>query len=92
MATKQDIASKIADAHGLSKNKAEAIVGDVLDQIMKMACAGEEVALHGFGKIKCNLRPGGERRNPRTGEPLTVAEKRVPKFTPAKAFKDRANA
>lgn len=90
--TRQDIAGVIAEKYGISRSKADAILIDVFGRIMNLSCAGEEVSLHGFGKFRCKIRAGGERHNPRTGEKIIIAEKRTPKFSPAKGFKDLAAA
>lgn len=49
---------------------------------------GGEVTLPGIGKLKAEDRPAKTGRNPKTGLPLLILAKRVPKFTAAKALKD----
>ena len=53
---------------------------------------GVTVILPGFGKFKTSLRAAGERRNPRSGESMTVAASWAVGFKPGKTLKDAANS
>lgn len=85
------IASQIGDQHGLSKGKAKAIIGSLLEAITEAAKRGEEVSLTGFGKFRPSERAPREGRDPRTGEPLSISASRKIRFTPSKTLKDRLN-
>lgn len=50
---------------------------------------GHEINIPGFGKFAVKDKPERQARNPKTGETMTVPAKRVFKFTPAKALKER---
>jgi DNA-binding protein HU-beta len=43
---------------------------------------GDEVRIHGFGTLKTAERAARVGRNPRTGESVKVAARRVARFTP----------
>ena len=45
----------------------------------------------GFGNFEVSERPAREGRNPRTGETMTIAASKTPKFKPGKALKDEIN-
>ena len=49
---------------------------------------GGEVSVAGFGIFSVKGRAARTARNPKTGETVKVAAKKVPKFRPAKALKD----
>lgn len=49
---------------------------------------GNEVTLPGIGKFTTDLRAARIGRNPKTGEQIAIAEKRVPKFGASKVLKD----
>ena len=49
---------------------------------------GEEVAIHGFGKFKVVERSARKGRNPRTGEAVKIAARKVLKFEAAKVMKE----
>ena len=86
-----DIAGQIGDQHGLSRGKAKAIIGSMLEAITEAAKRGEDVSLTGFGKFRPSERAAREGRDPRTGEALSIAASRKIRFTPSKTLKDRIN-
>ena len=55
-----ELASKIAEAHSLSKRQAQAIVDSMLKTILGAAANGEEISLPGFGKFKVKETPERE--------------------------------
>ena len=46
----------------------------------------------GFGTFEVTERKAREGRNLQTGEPMTIAASKAPKFRPGKALKDMVNA
>jgi DNA-binding protein HU-beta len=52
---------------------------------------GGSVQIVGFGSFDVGHRAGRTGRNPRTGESVTIAAARVPKFKPGKHLKDALN-
>src|SRR5246127_1386172 len=69
----------------------ERIVTTVLDEITKALAAGHRVELRGFGAFSVKVRPARQGRNPRTGEPVVVDEKRAPFFRTGKELRERLN-
>jgi DNA-binding protein HU-beta len=67
------------------------LVDRVFERMMEAANQGEEVAIHGFGKFKVVERGARKGRNPQTGEAVRIAARKVLKFEPAKAMKERLN-
>ena len=55
------------------------------------SCQGGRVELRGFGAFSTRDRDARKGRNPRTGEPVDVAAKRVPYFKPGKEMRERLN-
>ena len=53
--------------------------------------AGDRVELRGFGAFSVKKREPRTGRNPRTGEQVAVASKRVPYFKTGKDLRDRLN-
>ena len=49
--------------------------------------SGDEVTFTGFGKFHVAERGAREGRNPRTGETMTIAASRVPRFTAGSGLK-----
>lgn len=58
------------------------VVDTLLGAISDALVDGRRVEIRGFGSFGTRVRPGKLARNPRTGEPVLVAEKRVPFFKP----------
>ena len=52
---------------------------------------GDEVRLVGFGTFTLSRRKASTGRNPRTGEPMTIASSAQPKFKAGKLLKDACN-
>jgi DNA-binding protein HU-beta len=86
-----DLVAKIAATHNLTKSQAQAILDDVLKNIVSVAATGEEVSLPGFGKFKIKDSPEREGRNPANGEKIKIAASKKLTFSPAKAVRDSLN-
>ncbi len=65
----------------------EEAVDVVLDEISLALAAGGRVELRGFGAFSVRMREERTGRNPRTGESVSVAAKRVPFFKPGKELR-----
>ena len=85
--TKSDFVDQVASASGLSKKDAGTAVDAVLGTIEKALSSGDEVSFTGFGKFHVAQRGAREGRNPRTGETMTIAASRVPRFTAGSGLK-----
>ncbi|MGH6888172.1 MAG: integration host factor subunit beta [Rhizomicrobium sp.] len=69
----------------------ERIVTAVLDEIAGSLRSGNRVELRGFGVFSVKLRSSRTGRNPRTGQPVSVSEKRAPFFRTGKELRERLN-
>ena len=85
--TKSDFVDQVASASGLSKKDAGTAVDAVLGTIENALKSGDEVSFTGFGKFHVAQRGAREGRNPRTGETMTIAASRVPRFTAGSGLK-----
>jgi DNA-binding protein HU-beta len=74
-----------------SKKEAKEAVECVLSTITSTLKKQEAVTLIGFGSFKVDDRKARTGRNPRTGEPIEIKAKKVPKFVAGKALKDAIN-
>ena len=91
MTTANEIADQIADAHGVTKTQAKAIVDSVFKHITDAAANGDETSIPAFGKFKVKKTAAREGRNPSTGATIKIAAATKLTFTPAKALKDTLN-
>jgi DNA-binding protein HU-beta len=85
--TKSEFVDKVAATSGLSKKDAGAAVDAVIASIEDTLKGGGEVNFTGFGKFHVADRGAREGRNPRTGETMTIAASRVPRFTAGSGLK-----
>jgi DNA-binding protein HU-beta len=85
--TKSDFVEKVASTSGLSKKDAGTAVDAMLESLENALKSGEEVSFTGFGKFHVAERGAREGRNPRTGESMTIAASRVPRFTAGSGLK-----
>ncbi|MDE1145683.1 MAG: HU family DNA-binding protein [Azospirillaceae bacterium] len=88
---KNDLVAVVAEAAGLSKADANKAVDAVFDGITDALKKGDEVRLVGFGTFAVAERAASEGRNPRTGEKISIAASKQPKFKPGKGLKDALN-
>ncbi len=85
--TKKDIVLKIAEKNGLKQQDVKKVVQGTLDCIIETLAKGETVELRNFGVFKVKSRRGRMGRNPRTGQQVPVAPKRVVVFKPGLIMK-----
>ena len=88
---KAELVAAVAAQTELKKAEAEKALKAVLDTITAELVKGEKVQLVGFGTFEVTERPEREGRNPATGETMTIAASRVPKFKAGKPLKDAIN-
>ena len=69
----------------------EKIVNIILDRIVEAMVRGDRVELRGFGGVSVRFREARVGRNPRTGEPVTVARTGLPYFKTGKEMRGRLN-
>lgn len=90
--TKSELIEKISEGLKLPAGKAEAIVNCVFDSMVKALERGEGIEIRGFGSFTVREYKAYEGRNPRTGETVHVAPKRLPFFKVGKDLREKVNA
>ena len=86
--TKPELITKIAEKSNLSTKDAAAALTALTDVITEALKAEGKVAIPSLGTFELRERAARTGKNPRTGETVEIAAKRVPAFKPAKALKD----
>jgi integration host factor subunit beta len=76
---------------GLYQRDAETAVDAVLDAITEALANGNRVEIRGFGAFSAKERRSRVGRNPRTGQRVPVAAKRVPMFKASKEIREALN-
>ena len=85
--TKAELAERLA-AVGLSRRHARQVVEYCLEEIIRCLEKGEIIHLVGFGAFRYRNRRARTGRNPRTGESVSVPEKRIIQFRPGSWLKE----
>ena len=85
---KTELIKSIATKASLTNKSATAALDATIQSITEALKAGDKVSLPGFGTFELKTRPARTTRNPRTGEPVEVAEKKVPSFKAGKGLKE----
>jgi len=82
----------VASQTDRTKKEAEQFVDAALSGISEALEKGEKVDLRGFGAFQLSEKKERQGRNPRTGETMTIAAKRVCVFKPGKELAERVNS
>ena len=85
---KQELISKIAEKASISKKDAAAALTALTATITEELKPGEKVAIPSLGTFEVRERAARTGKNPRTGEAVEIAAKKLPAFKAAKALKD----
>ena len=88
---KTELVAAMAEQTNLSKKDAEAALKAFVDVVSEELKKGEKIQLVGFGTFEVTERAAREGRNPRTGEMMSIAASKAPKFKAGKALKDIVN-
>ena len=86
---KTELIDAIAEEAGLTKADAKKALEAFLASIEKTLKKGDKISLVGFGSWSVSEKPAREGRNPKTGETIKIAAKKVVKF---KAGAELSNA
>ena len=88
---KTELIAAVAEKAESSKKDAEKALKAFTDVVTDELVKGEKVQLVGFGTFEVSERAEREGRNPKSGEPMTIAASKSPKFKAGKALKDMVN-
>ena len=88
---KNDLILAVAEATGISKKDTDTVIKATFEKIAEAMVAGDKVQLIGFGTFETRERGERAGKNPRTGEPVTIAACKAPAFKAGKALKDAVN-
>ncbi len=85
---KEDLKKLIAEKSELSKSTSNKALDAILQVIIEGLKREGAVSISGFGTFKVTQRAERQGRNPKTGDPITIAAAFVPSFTAAKGLKE----
>lgn len=90
--TKSELIEHLSEKLKLPNGKAELIINCVFDSMVDALQNGDGIEIRGFGSFTVRDYKSYEGRNPRTGETVHVAPKRLPFFKVGKDLRERVNA
>lgn len=80
-----------ARSKGLTVDDVDFVVNLVLRTMADRLSEGGRVEIRGFGSFATRMRPPRRSRNPRTGQPVLVDAKQVPRFKMSRELRGRLN-
>ena len=89
---KTELVAAMAEQAGISKKDAEKALKAFTDVIAEELKNDGKVQLVGFGTFEVSKRAERQGINPQSGETITIAASKSPKFKAGKALKDMLNA
>ncbi len=89
--TKADLINTIEKQASLTHDQAESIVNIVFESMIHALYADDRIEIRGFGSFANRNYKAYEGRNPKTGNIVKVAPKKVPFFKVGKELKERVD-
>ncbi len=89
--TKADLTKMIAEKAKLQDKQAEMVVNLVFDMMVDALMKNGRIEIRGFGSFVNREYKAYTGRNPKTGEEVNVAPKRVPFFKVGKELKEKVD-
>ena len=90
--TKAELAEQLYERIGLNKRESKDMVDAFFDRIREALARGDDVKLSGFGHFQLREKAQRPGRNPRTGEIIPIAARRVVIFHASHKFKHQLQA
>jgi integration host factor subunit beta len=88
---KAELILALKDSNNLSRLEAEKVVTLFFDQMAEALAQGERVEIRGLCSFFVKKYDGYTGRNPKTGELVKIAPKKLPFFKVGKELKDRVD-
>src|ERR1700690_4395654 len=76
---------------GFSKKESADLVDIVFDMMKETLGRGEKIKISGFGNFVLRDKRKRQGRNPQTGDPIIITERRVLNFKASKILRDALN-
>lgn len=89
---KVELIGAVASKSEISKKDVEKVINAFTNVVADTLVDGDKVQLVGFGTFEVVERAERQGRNPATGEAITIAASKSPKFKAGKALKDAVKA
>ena len=91
--TKSELIQKITNKNSfLYQKDIYKIIDTLFNTVAKALKDGDRVELRNFGTFTTKLRNARIGRNPKTGDPVAIPQKKMPFFKMGKSMKERINS
>jgi integration host factor subunit alpha len=90
--TKDSLVEMIHNEVGLNKREAKELIECFFEQIKRSLENGNDIKLSGFGNFILRNKAPRPGRNPKTGEEVTISERRVVTFKSGLKLKSKLEA
>ena len=88
---KSQLIKSVAEKSDLSQKQVAEVLNLMEQTLVDTLKTGERIQISGFGTFEVRERAERKARNPKTGEPVSVAACKYLAFVPAKAIKENLN-
>jgi integration host factor subunit beta len=88
---KPDLIQALKDSNNLTKSEAETVINLLFDKMADALAKGDRVEIRGLCSFFVKEYGSYTGRNPKTGEKVKVASKKLPFFKVGKELKDRVD-
>ncbi len=88
---KSQLIEVLAEEESLPLKKAQEVVDTVFGEIERALIKGDRTEIRGLGSFKVKQYDSYKGRNPKTGEIIEVAQKKLPFFKAGKELKERVD-
>ncbi len=88
---KSQLFKKLSEIWNITEKDAKLCVNTLFDAMTEALAADGRIEIRGFGSFKVKQYQSYEGRNPKTGEPVQVPEKRLPVFKMSNKLKRSMN-
>ncbi len=88
---KAELIQELVKQSHITQRVAKIVVDTIFEEMKKALVNGDRIEIRGFGSFSIREYEGYNGRNPKTGETVRVAPKRLPFFKVGKELRDRIN-
>lgn len=89
--TRSELVDELARRRGVNREVAELIVDELFRAMVDTLQEGGRIEIRGFGSFKVREYGGYTGRNPKTGQEISVAPKRLPVFKISRILHEQLN-
>ena len=86
--TLKHLAANVAEQHELAKKHSEAILGSMVDLVVKHLKKGDRIRIGGLGILQVRKRAARMARTPATAEPIKIKASKKVAFRASKELKE----